>query len=144
MGTYFNSIWHREHQERLKNLSQQKKGQDTPQLSLEGLLHYDVTVGQTNFIERAWQGAEAYHFLLLAQRQLYQQKYMDAMITAVQLQAYDDILPPRAVYSLLALTAAMSHSFGVCSRAFCKLETIPGLGMYFITTLSCGMLFVDN
>ena len=119
----------RDHQERIKTLSQQKKGHDTTQSSLDGLLHQDTTVTQTSFIEKAWHGAEAYHFFLLAQRQLYQQKYTDAVITAVQLQAYDDVIPPRDVYSLVALTAAMSHCFSVCSRAFCKLETIPGLGM---------------
>ena len=101
----------REHQERLKGLSQQNKGANSLQTSLEGLLHQDATVGQTNFIERAWHGAEAYHFFLLAQRQLYDQKYTDAMITAAQLNAYDDVIPPRQVYSLVALTAAMAPRF---------------------------------
>ena len=38
---------------------------------------------------------------------------------------YEDILNPRDIYSLIALTAYHNGHFGICSRAFIKLETMP-------------------
>jgi len=49
-------------------------------------------------------------------------------ISAENLSKYDDILDAGQVYSLTAITAATSRSFGVCSRAFNKLETIDSIG----------------
>ena len=49
------------------------------------------------------------------------------MRTAIKLCEYDDILEERDVYSLLILCSLHSNFFGVCSRAFVKLETIPTL-----------------
>ncbi len=37
---------------------------------------------------------------------------------------YDDIILPRTVYSLLALTATRSQQYETCSRAFIKLESL--------------------
>lgn len=44
--------------------------------------------------------------------------------TAEQLIYYDDILDPSKVYSLLGVAAASARAFGLCSRAFIKLESI--------------------
>ena len=44
--------------------------------------------------------------------------------SAEHLAKYDDILEPSQVYSLMAIAAASSRAFGVCSRAFHKLESI--------------------
>jgi len=35
------------------------------------------------------------------------------------------VLNPKDIYSLIALTAFHNKHFGVCSRAFVKLETLP-------------------
>lgn len=40
---------------------------------------------------------------------------------------YEDIIEPRGVYSLLALTAFRSGFFGLASRAFIKLESLTTL-----------------
>jgi WD repeat-containing protein 35 len=75
----------------------------------------------------AWRGAAAYHFYMLAQRQLYAGKVDAAMRTSIKLCEYDDILDPRAVYSLLCLAALRTRFFGICSKAFVKLETLEDL-----------------
>lgn len=49
------------------------------------------------------------------------------MKTAIKLCEYDDVLNPRFIYSLLCLTALKNKFFGTCSKAFVKLETLPGL-----------------
>merc|ERR1712146_447109 len=77
--------------------------------------------------DSAWRGAEAFHFLMLAQRQLYAQRYAPAMKTALRLAEYEDILDPREVYSLIALAAYYSRHFAVCSQAFCRLESLEGM-----------------
>lgn len=45
--------------------------------ALAGLLEEDATSSDNRIIDTAWRGAEAYHFFLLAQRQLYE-GYADA------------------------------------------------------------------
>ncbi|XP_070516916.1 WD repeat-containing protein 35 isoform X2 [Cardiocondyla obscurior] len=76
----------------------------------------------TKIIENAWRGAEAYHFLLLAHRQLYDGSFDAAMKTVLRLRDYEDILEVEDIYCLLALTSAVNHAFATCSKAFIKLE----------------------
>lgn len=75
----------------------------------------------------AWRGAAAYHFYMLAQRQYYAGQMDTAMKTAIKLCEYDDILPPRDIYSVLALAAYHNKFYGICSQAFVKLETLPNV-----------------
>lgn len=75
----------------------------------------------------AWRGAAAYHFYILAQKQFYEGRLDAAMKTSIKLCEFDDILKPRDIYSLLCLTSLKNEFFGICSRAFVKLETLPGL-----------------
>ncbi|KAK2578200.1 hypothetical protein KPH14_011656 [Odynerus spinipes] len=82
----------------------------------------------TRIIENAWRGAEAYHFLLLTHRQIYDNNFDAAMKTALRLREYEDILELEDIYCLLALSSAINHAFATCSKAFIKLEsfdTIP-------------------
>jgi len=67
-------------------------------------------------IESAWRGAEAFHFFLLAQRQLHSKDYGGALRTAYRLTDYDDILDPVKSYSVLALAAAAKRAYGMCSK----------------------------
>jgi WD repeat-containing protein 35 len=76
----------------------------------------------------AWRGAAAYHYYMLAQRQFYDGNLDAAMKTSIKLCEFDDILKPRDIYSLLCITSLKNEFFGICSRAFVKLETLPGLG----------------
>jgi len=72
-------------------------------------------------------GAEAYHFLLLCQRQLYAGYPADAMKTAMRLREYEQVLPPAEIYSLIALTAFYSKYYAQCSKAFVRLQSMSNL-----------------
>ncbi|GAA50751.1 WD repeat-containing protein 35 [Clonorchis sinensis] len=81
----------------------------------------------SRLIDQPWRGAEAYHFLSLAQRQLYAGSIDEALRTAQLLRDYEDILEPRTIYSLIAMCAINAKAFAICSKAFTKLETLPNL-----------------
>ena len=67
-------------------------------------------------LDNAWRGAEAFHYFILAQRQLYEGNADAALRTAMQLADYDDIIDPLDAHSLLALVACSNKAFGVCSK----------------------------
>jgi WD repeat-containing protein 35 len=75
----------------------------------------------------AWRGAAAYHYYMLALRQFYAGSMDAAMKTSIKLCEYDDVLDPKDIYSLLCLTSLRCRFFGICSKAFVKLETLPTL-----------------
>ena len=56
-------------------------------------------------MNNAWHGAEALHFFMLAKRQFYTGHACDAMITAMRLKLYEDVLGCDDVCSLVALTS---------------------------------------
>ncbi|XP_030776542.1 WD repeat-containing protein 35-like isoform X2 [Rhinopithecus roxellana] len=118
-----------QHHEQMKNAQRGKvKGKSSEATSaLAGLLEEEVLSTTDRFTDNAWRGAEAYHFFILAQRQLYE-GYVDAALkTALHLKDYEDIIPPVEIYSLLALCACTSRAFGTCSKAFIKLESLESL-----------------
>ena len=78
-------------------------------------------------IERIWHCAEAFHFVLLAQRQLRFGIVHSAVITALRLREYEDVLMVEDIYCLLALASCADRSFGTCSKAFIKLESLDNL-----------------
>lgn len=61
-------------------------------------------------IERIWHCAEAFHFMLLAQRQLRFGIVHSAVITALRLREYEDVLIAEDIYSLLALASCADRS----------------------------------
>lgn len=71
----------------------------------------------------AWRGAAAYHYYMLAQKLFYSGNYDGAMKCSIKLCEYDDILNPRDIYSLLALTAYFNKFYGICSQAFVKVQS---------------------
>ncbi|RXG52059.1 WD repeat-containing protein 35 [Armadillidium vulgare] len=77
-----------------------------------------------NMIANPWRGAEALHFLLLAQRQLYEGYVDAAMKTCLHLREYEKILPAEDIYSLLCLSSCANRAFATCSKAFIKLESL--------------------
>lgn len=82
----------------------------------------DISSG---FLLEPWRKAEAYHFLILAQRQLHHGYVEAAMRTSLNLKNYDDILDPEEIYCLIALSAAASHYYATCSQALCQLQALP-------------------
>ncbi|CAD7922072.1 unnamed protein product [Amoebophrya sp. A25] len=69
-----------------------------------------------------WRACEAYHILMLCQRQLYEHQIDKAMRSAIRLTDYEDILDPKTIYCLVALTTYQTKFFLQCSRAFIKLR----------------------
>ena len=86
-----------------------------------------ASMADSKGIDSAWRGAEAYHFWLLAHRQLYAGEVELAMCTALNLRNYEDILDPKEIYSFLALASFYNKFFGQCSKAFIKLESLPSI-----------------
>ncbi|CEG49203.1 WD40 repeat protein [Plasmopara halstedii] len=93
--------------------------------TLESLVQHDAATGENRSLDNPWRGAEAYHFYLLAHRQLYSGNIEQALHTSLKLSAYEDLLDEREIYSLIALTAFYTKQFEQCSKAFVKLETLP-------------------
>ena len=93
------------------------------------LLSADKVTVTDRTLDSAWRGAEAYHYFLLAQKQLIEQHNVErAMVTAMRLSEYDDILDEVDLYSLIALTTYLNKSYSLCSKAFIRLETIEARG----------------
>eukprot|EP00238_Polyblepharides_amylifera_P008608 CAMPEP_0196598138 /NCGR_PEP_ID=MMETSP1081-20130531/94147_1 /TAXON_ID=36882 /ORGANISM="Pyramimonas amylifera, Strain CCMP720" /LENGTH=1154 /DNA_ID=CAMNT_0041923789 /DNA_START=199 /DNA_END=3663 /DNA_ORIENTATION=- len=98
--------------------------------TLDGLMTLDAasadgTTGRVN--ENAWHGAQAYHFWLLAHQQLYDGNFDAARRIALLLSEFEDVFEPIDIYSFQALTCFYSKYYGKCSRAFIKLESMPGI-----------------
>lgn len=112
----------------LEELQQRTMGNGSAGSMLDKLMEHDSAMGTSK--EMGWRGAEAYHFYMLAQRQLFEgspQQLEAAMRTALRLRSYEDILPAKDIYSLIALTAYYNKSYAQCSKAFIKLESLPDL-----------------
>ncbi|XP_029451827.1 WD repeat-containing protein 35 isoform X1 [Rhinatrema bivittatum] len=118
-----------QYHEQMKNTQKGKlKGKHSEATSaLAGLLEEDALSSDNRIIDNAWRGAEAYHFFLLAQRQLYEGYVDAAMRTTLHLRDYEDIIPAVEIYSLLALCACANRAFGTCSEAFIQLESLESL-----------------
>lgn len=70
--------------------------------ALAGLLEEDSSaVSDTKLLDNAWRGAEAYHFYLLAQKQLHMSQIDRAFVTSQALTLYEDIMNPRMIHSLI-------------------------------------------
>lgn len=70
--------------------------------ALAGLLEEDASaMSDTKLIDNAWRGAEAYHYYLLAQKQLHQGHIDRAFITSQALTLYEDIMDPKMIHSLI-------------------------------------------
>merc|ERR1711998_290811 len=93
-------------------------GADGYSNTLDSLLHHDKAVGSDKTLDVGWRGAEAFHFYLLAQRQLFEGNVEAALVTSLRLRQYDDILTTEQVEALIALCAFYSQAFGQCSKAF--------------------------
>ncbi|EUB57703.1 WD repeat-containing protein 35 [Echinococcus granulosus] len=80
----------------------------------------------TRLIDQPWRGAEACHYLMLSQHHLYFGLFEQALRTAILLRDYDDIFDARKIHSIIALCAVKSGAFATASKAFMKLQNLPG------------------
>merc|ERR1712029_1164662 len=114
-------------EEHQASLIKKNKQGGTRSTALMGLLEDTGTVNDVGTLDNAWRGAQAFHFLMLCQRQLYERFVDAAMKTALHLRDYEDTLDPEDIYSLLALASCANRQFGTCSRAFIRLESLEGV-----------------
>eukprot|EP00741_Cyanophora_paradoxa_P024440 tig00022075_g23597.t1 len=108
--------------------SQMQDGFHT-QMALDSLMAVDksIVAAGDRQLDSPWKGAEALHFYLLAQRQLYEGYIDAAMRTALRLREYEDILDAVDIYALIAIAAFYNKHYGQCSKAFIKLENLDEL-----------------
>ena len=83
--------------------------------------------GGARTFDSAWHGAKACHWLLLTQRLLYAGQVEDAMVVAQRLPLYEDVLDPRDIYSLIAVTSYYNKHLALASRALICLEHLESL-----------------
>ena len=81
-------------------------------------------------INNYWRGAEAYHFYMLCQVQLYRKQYKEACKTVVSLRLYEDILGTETVYRLTSLISYLNKCFKICAEALCILENEKSINKY--------------
>lgn len=76
---------------------------DQASKTLDGILTEEsqLAIKDSKIIDNAWRGAEAYHFLMLCERQLREGKIDAAFKTSMALMEYEDILNPKHIYSLI-------------------------------------------
>ncbi|KAJ3300442.1 WD repeat-containing protein 35 [Borealophlyctis nickersoniae] len=113
--------------ERYHHVTKMARGDaDQTSSALDGLLAEDTkNTMETGVLDNAWRGAEAFHFYLLAQRQFYNGDVDGAVKTATHLCEYEDMIDAKILFSLLALVSFHAKKFGICSKAFIKLESLP-------------------
>ena len=74
-----------EHQQQMRKTTTGVGSRSSALMGLMDLEGMDST-GTSNIVDGAWRGAEAYHFLMLCQRQLYEGYVDAAMKTALHLR----------------------------------------------------------
>lgn len=91
---------------------------------VEDLLSADKATASDRSLDAAWRGAEAYHFYLLCQQHLLASNVEAALSVAMRLMEYDDLISAVDSYSLIALMSFYTKNYGICSKAFTRLETV--------------------
>merc|ERR1711972_757580 len=102
-------------------------GTMTTAQTVQSLITADQSVASDRALESPWRGCEGFHLYLVAQRQLCEGHYEQAMKTALRLADYEDILDTQTIYSIIALTTYYNKFFMQCSKAFIKLEASPDI-----------------
>ena len=78
----------------------------------------------------SWRGAEAFHYYMLCQNQLYNRKFKEACKTSMRLSLYEKELGSEEVYRLIALCSYLNKSFAICSYALSALEKLNTINKY--------------
>ena len=109
----------------ITNITQQSAIKNTT--TLDTLITSDLSNVNDKQLNNPWKGAEAYHFYMLCQSQLYQGTYKEALKTALRLVLYEKELGSKQVYQLIALTSFLNKNYKFCSKALSTLEQLPSL-----------------
>ena len=123
------------------------KAQINEQISEEMLINDNVNINENNnkkinYIDEAiqkgidkiinnhWRGAEAYHYYLLCQVQLYKKQYKESCKTVMRLKLYEDILGTEDIYRLIAICSYMNKCYKFVSDALCILSNDAKINKY--------------
>lgn len=79
--------------------------------TLDSLITSDVNTSSDKILNNPWRGAEAWHFYIMCQRQLYQGQFKSALKTALRLTDYELDMDARKIYTLVALAAYYNKSY---------------------------------
>ena len=109
----------------ITNITQQSSIKNTT--TLDTLITSDLSNVNDKQLNNPWKGAEAYHFYMLCQSQLYQNNYKEALKTALRLVLYEKELGSKQVYQLIALASFLNKNYKFCSKALSTLEQLPSL-----------------
>ena len=88
-------------------------------IEISSNLHYTLT---HKILNNVWKGAEAFHFYMLCQSQLYKKEYKKATKTSLRLVLYEKELKSENVYALIALCAGLSQNLRIMSKAVAIIE----------------------
>ena len=77
-----------------------------------------------------WRGAEAFHYYMLCQRQLYNKNYKEACKTVIRLTLYEKELGTEEVYMLIALCSYLNNCFEFCSKALSILSDLDSINIH--------------
>uniref|UniRef100_A0AC35FT61 WD repeat-containing protein 35 n=1 Tax=Panagrolaimus sp. PS1159 TaxID=55785 RepID=A0AC35FT61_9BILA len=104
-------------------------GVSSATVALQGLLEEDksLSMADARLIDTAWRGAEAWHFLMLAHQQLYAKEYVSALKTCLVVSEYDEFVDTYEIHCMLALVAIHARQFGIASKAFMKINSLPNV-----------------
>ncbi|MCQ2817045.1 MAG: hypothetical protein MJ252_07250 [archaeon] len=111
----------------ITNITTQQQPTGQQSTTLDTLITSDLSNTTDKTLNNPWKGAEAYHFYMLCQSQLYQNKVKDALKTALRLVVYEKEIGAKEVYRLIALSAFLNNCFKECSKALSKLENMGSL-----------------
>lgn len=73
--------------------------------TLDSLITSDINTSSDKILNNPWRGAEAWHFYILCQKQLYAGQFKSALKTALRLTDYELDMDPKKIYTLVALSA---------------------------------------
>lgn len=79
--------------------------------TLDSLITSDINTSSDKILNNPWRGAEAWHYYILCQRQLYAGQFKSALKTALRLTDYELDMDPKKIYTLVALSAYYNKSY---------------------------------
>ena len=105
---------HKENKKEKNGVSNKKKLSD----------YFSIVREIDKILLNQWKGAEAFHYYMLCQVQLYKKKYKEACKTVMRLTLYEKELGSEEVYRLIALCSFLNNCFKICSKALAILENL--------------------
>lgn len=102
-------------------------GNTTNKNTLDTLITSDLSNLGDKALNNPWKGAEAYHYYMLCQKQIYNKEYSSALKTALRLVQYEYEVESKEVYRLITISSLLNKSYKECSKALAKLKNLSDL-----------------